>query len=607
MKNNVSAYKITTAKETLDYKAPKTHYCLTKLEFDEAVGSDFILHANKATKNGEPFLVGLSHGQSPSGVYQYILDHYFELKNPELIVYTCINSKLKNQRGLRNIMDASSFLKELLVTEKISKNQIIGRALDRNDLVNYKNGLNRWLGAYLKKHEKEGLDYVFVASNPDGLVAGITKNSKAFGSAKIATVVYDTAEPELTYTPYFLKKSKRIAFLATKADKRRPLAWLYYRWAKETESPSFLRFIDDVENRMTVFIDDHALTWPQIVLKRRTDYGMSSIRIDMAKPYDKESKNKLPVVLLIHGFLGLNTFDGLLAFIPSKKYISAAMHYGTIPNDLPPREYSRFVVKNINHVVEYFGKQGHEVYIFDHSIANNYMLMMNDHMDELKGINKYLSGRISANPFFAQEAKHASLSFIDEVVLKSKISLLDKTIFQTGRKVMALQSKKNIKRSGLLIFDWMVKTDSKIRNRIWRAVKNRVLSIISDIDTIPELNRVPLEHTLNRLPVKIFVIQIKSALKESKYLERLTRLDGYEKYDIPTLVLKSENDPIAKFVPDVYQATTNSTIVDITNHEETALFKEHLFYMIHPHTTINIIDNFIKEVQDSRKSNKKTA
>jgi 6-phosphogluconolactonase/glucosamine-6-phosphate isomerase/deaminase len=601
MKNSVKDYKITTAKETLDYKAPKTHYCLTKLEFDEAVGSDFISYANKGTKNGANFLVGLSHGQSPSGVYQYILDNYYELKNPDLIVYTCINSKLKNQRGLRSILDANSFLKELLTSEKIAKNQIIGRTLDRTDLVNYKNGLNRWLGSYLAKQGKKGLDYVFLASNPDGLVAGITKNSKSFESDKIATVVNDTIEPELTYTPYFLSKTKRIAFLSTKSDKRRTLAWLFYRFSKPNESPSFLRYIDDVENRMTVFIDDHALTWPQIVLKRKTNYGMSSIKIDMAKPYNKENKTKLPVVLMIHGFLGLNTFDGLLAFIPSEKYIAAAMHYGTIPNDLPPKEYSRFVVKNINHVVDYFGKQGHEVYIFDHSIANSYMLMMNDYMCNLKGINKYLSGRIAANPFFSQEAKHASLSFIEEVVLKSKISLLDKTIFQTGKKIMSFQTKKNIKRSGLLIFDWMVKTDSQIRNRIWRAVKQRVLSIISDIDTIPELNRVPLEHTLNRLPVKIFVIQIKSALKESKQLERLTKLDGYEKYNIPTLVLKSERDPIAKFVPYLYEASANTTIVDITNHEETALFKEHLFYMIHPHTTINIIDNFIKEVQASKK------
>ena len=122
MKNNLKDYKITIAQETLDYSAPKTHYCLTKVEFDEAVGTDFIKNANLITKKGENFLVGLSHGKSPSGVYEYILDNYSELQNPGLIIYTCINSKLKKQRGLgESVMDASSFLKELLSSNKISK------------------------------------------------------------------------------------------------------------------------------------------------------------------------------------------------------------------------------------------------------------------------------------------------------------------------------------------------------------------------------------------------------------------------------------------------------------------------------------------------------
>lgn len=599
MESTLNSYKISFADKSLAYKAPRTHYCLTKVEFNEAVGNDFINTANTETENGQPFLVGLSHGQSPAGVYQYILDHYDQIKRPDLINYTAINSKLKRQRGLQNIMDATSFLKELLATGKIEKNQIIGRSLDREDLVSYKNGLNRWLGGYLARHEKEGLDFVFLASDPNGLVAGITRYSKAFESDKFVVVVDDTSEPELTYTPYFLKKSKRIAFLATKSEKRRPLAWLYYRWGSANESPSFLRHIDDVENRMTVYIDDNALTWPQVTVRRRTIYGISTIRVDVARPFNPNRKKKLPVILMIHGFLGLNTFDGLLAFIPSHKYIAAAMHYGTIPNDLPPKKYSQFVMKNINHVVNFFGKQGHEVYILDHSIANNYMVMMNDKMDDLPGIKKYLKGRIAMNPFFGVEAKHASINFIDKVVLKSKLSMVDRTVFRIAEKVMESQTKKGVRVSGSVIFDWLVKTDSQIRNRIWRSIKNTVLNIVTDLETIPDLNKVPMEHTLNRLPFKIFVIQIRSMLFETKKLEHLERLEGYEKNKIPTLVLKSELDPIARFVPQFYENTSNAAILDITNNDETDLFKEHLFYLIHPHTTINILESFIEECKKS--------
>jgi hypothetical protein len=109
---------------------------------------------------------------------------------------------------------------------------------------------------------------------------------------------------------------------------------------------------------MTVFVDDKALTWPVIEVKRETPYGISNIVIDLANPYKENAKEKLPVVLLIHGFLGLNSFDGLLTSIPSKKYIAAAMHYGSIPTDLPVDDYSEHVAKNIDAVVDFFGSKG---------------------------------------------------------------------------------------------------------------------------------------------------------------------------------------------------------------------------------------------------------
>lgn len=593
MVNQLEKIIIPKLTEGENYNAPKTIHASNQAEFSAAVGIDFINTVNEVTNKGDKFLVGLSHGISPSGPYQYILDHYDQIKHPELIHYTFVNSKLQRQRGLVGFRDAVSFIKELLRSEKITKDQIIGRTVDRENLDVYRKGINKLLRDYFKNSEKRGLDYVFLASDPNGLVAGITRESSAFRSKEFVVKVEDTKEPELTFTPYFLKQSTRIAFLATKADKRRPLAWLYYKWATPDKSPEFLRFIDDVDTRMTVFIDDRALTWPQIILSRRTDYGSTTIKIDTADPFSVE-QNNTPIVLMIHGFLGLNTFDALLSFSPSNKYIPAAMHFGTIPHNLPLEEYSQFVVENIDYVVDYFGKKGHPIYIFDHSMANTYMLMVDAKMDELKGIKQYLKGRISSNPFFGSEVKHATMNFLDKILLPSRLSFSDRLVFLSSKKLISPQSKNFNRELSILLNTWLVTKDNIITEKVWNEVKKRVLTILTSLDSLPELNKIPLTHTVMKLPIKLFAIQIQSALRESKNIEKLEKLKNYEKYKIPTLVLKSSIDPIAKFVFHPYENTANCTILDITNFDERDLFKEHLYYMIRPQTTIKIIEQFVE-------------
>ncbi len=588
---------IPTLDDSLNYKTPKTRYCKSKAEFDAAVGVDFIKSVNAGTEDGSEYLVGLSHGQSPAGAYEYIFNHFDEIKHPEKLHFTAVNSKLLRQRGLVEVFDAIAFMKKLLNSKYITKDQIMGRSLNREDIESYLNGLNEKLGEYLVELGKEGLDYVILATDPLGQVAGISRNSTAFRSKDIAVLINDGEERELTFTPHFLKKSARVAFLATKSEKRRPLAWFFYRWAKPNESPSFLRYIDGVEDKMTVFIDDYALTWPQEVIHRKTPYGDTTIRVDIAKPYNRNLKKKKPVILMVHGFLGLNTFDALLAFIPAQKYIAAAFHYGSIPYDLPPNEFSQFVVENLDAVVNYFGKLGHPVYIFDHSIANTYMLMINDQIDQLPGIKNHLKGRISANPFFGKEVKHGAINFIEHVILKSKISVPDRVTFQSVRWTVPFYNKTAVRNNSIRHSSWLIKTESAVHNRIWKAIKQRVLFILTEMDTLPELNKVPIEHTLNRLPIKIFAIQIQSALRESKKQDSLTTLKGYEKYKIPTLVLKSEKDPIAKYVSSTYESNPNTYVLDITNHHETDIFKEHLYYLIRPRTTINIIEQFVDKVQ----------
>lgn len=592
---------------SLDYTAPETLYFKTREEFDEAVGLDFIQHANEVTRKGK-FLVGLSHGMSPSGAYQYVLDHYAKLSRPENIRYTFVNSKLKRQRGLKGVTDAVGFLKQLLNSGRISKDQILGRGFNRNSMEAYCSEMNVKLAEYLDEEGKEGFDYMFIATDPAGRVAGVTRKSKAFDVEEIGTVVSDLDQKELTLTPYFIKKTTRIAFLATKAEKRRALAWLYYRWGKPDESPSFLRYMKDVDKRMTVFVDDKALTWPQVEVMRDTPYGESTIRVDMANPYEEDDKEKLPVIVLVHGFLGLNSYDGLLTAISSKKYIAAAMHYGSVPNDLPVEEYSDHIMRNIDAVVNHFGDRGHPVYLFDHSMGNIYFLMMEQQFHELNGIKKYLRGRIGANPFFGEECRHAILGFLDNVILPSKQGATEKALFLTARQIIPLDSKIGVRNRSIGMAKWLISKDSGLRDRVWKAAKSRILHLMSKMGSLPHLNRIPIERALNRLPAKIFVIQTHSALKESKKFDQLTSLTNMETHGVPVLILKSERDSVAKFVPRIYK-DSHARIMDITDPKEKDVFREHLFHMVNPLLTSLIIDDFIMEnssVPKKRKA-KKTA
>ena len=575
---------------------PQTRHFATSEEFDRAVGEDFIKHANKVTGQGNRFLVGLSHGQSPSGPYAYILEHYERLDHPELIRYTFVHSRLRRQRGLKDVMDARQFLLELTKRELINKDNILGTSLNRDSIEAYRDDMEEKLGEYLTKHNKDGLDYVFIASDPKGRVGAITRNSIAFGMKTKAALVHDRKEQELTITPWFLMKSKRIAFLATKAEKRRALAWLYYRWGKPDESPSFLRYIPNVEKVMTVFIDDKALTWPQVEIERQTPYGPSIIRIDTAKPFNKNRKGKLPVILFVHGFLGLNSFDGMLAALPSHKYIAAAFHFGTIPTDLPPEDYSMHIVRNVDAAVDFFGSHGHPVYIFDHSMANIYFLMMDKYFDELPGIQKYLKGRIGANPWFGEETKHALLGFLDQVLIPSDLSLPEKALFLSIRKFLPLNGKKEIRRRSIIVMRFLIGRNKAFFDRVWKPVKRRIFRIMSDVGSLPHLNRIPIQRALNRVPAKVFVLQTYSGMKDSKQFDKQRGLTNMAKHNIPVMILKSERDPVAKFVPRIYEGD-HIDIIDVTNEKEDNFFREHVYHMVHPKTTSKVIDAFIQHIE----------
>jgi len=350
---------------------------------------------------------------------------------------------------------------------------------------------------------------------------------------------------------------------------------------------------------MTVFIDDKALTWPQIEINRETPYGTSLIRVDTANPYNENAKEKLPVVLLIHGFLGLNSFDGMLATIPSHQYIAAAMHYGSIPNDLPVSEYSHHVAKNIEAVVEYFGSREHPVYIYDHSMGNIYFMMIDRELKKYPAIKKYLRGRIGANPFFGEEAKHATLGFLDNVILPAisvDNGITAKAMMITLRKLIPLDTKSGVRKRGIQLSDWLISKESSMRDRIWAAAKERILYLMTNMDSLPHLNRIPIERALNHLPAKIFAIQTHSALEQSIQFDKQQGLMNIPQNDIPVLILKSDRDGVAKYVPRFYVGE-NIEVIDVTNPHETDLFREHLYHMAHPHRAVEIIDEFITKVE----------
>ncbi|MFN8296218.1 MAG: 6-phosphogluconolactonase [Chitinophagales bacterium] len=582
------------------YNAPDTRYYQTREEFNIAVGKDFIKNANQTTQKKQKFLVCLSHGQSPSWVYKNISDYYHKIKNPKSIYYTFLNSPLKSQEGLEDIFDAVAFLRKLLQKGLITEEQILGGNINDEFTDERTAELNECIHAFLREQNKTGFDYVFLATNPKGRIGGIERNSKAFESEDIFATVVLNKEKKITVTPYFLLQSKRIAFLATKSDKRRPLAWLYSTTGKPNESPSFIRFIDNVKQRMTVFVDDKALTWPEIEVKRETPYGTSNIVIDLANPYKENAKEKLPVVLLIHGFLGLNSFDGLLTSIPSTKYIAAAMHYGSIPSDLPINDYSEHVAKNINAVVDYFGIKGHPVYIFDHSMGNIYFLMIDKNIDAYPAIKKYLRGRIGANPFFGEEAKHALLGFMDNVIIPSmsfSSNIVEKSVLVTLRRIIPLDSKSGVRRRGIDLSKRLIGQESSSDNNIWKLVKERIVYLMTNMDSLPHLNRIPIEKALNKVPSKVFAIQSYSALEVSKTFDHQTGLNNMPKNNIPILILKSERDGVAKFVSRLYNEN-GVEVRDITDQNEKDLFREHLYHMVHPQQTAKIIDEFIMCIEN---------
>ena len=167
----------------LKYQAPETKYFKSKEEFNEAVAKDFIEYANRSLKKGEKFLVGMSHGKSPSGAYKYVVKHFDKIIHPHNLYFTFVNSPLKSQESVElETMDARSFIKTLLKLGLIKIEQVLGKRFNEAEIEQYMLEFNQTVQKFLDENNKEGLDYAMITSNPKGRIAGIERKSKAFVS-----------------------------------------------------------------------------------------------------------------------------------------------------------------------------------------------------------------------------------------------------------------------------------------------------------------------------------------------------------------------------------------------------------------------------------------
>jgi hypothetical protein len=237
-------------------------------------------------------------------------------------------------------------------------------------------------------------------------------------------------------------------------------------------------------------------------------------------------------------------------------------------------------------------------------MGNTYFMLMDRDFDELPNIKKYLCGRIGSNPFFCKHAKHAFKGFLDEVLIPSvsfRTNTTEKTILTSLRRVVPFDTKKGVRKRAIKLTEWLIKKDSVTRDRIWKAAKKQVINIMTNLEAVPHLDRIPIEKALKRLPVKIFAIQVHAALEESKSIDKQSSLANMAKHQIPILIIKSDRDAVAKYNASIHQ-TDNIMVLDVTNPNETDLFREHLFHMAHPIKATKIITEFVDKIEENRRN-----
>ncbi len=67
-------------------------------------------------------------------------------------------------------------------------------------------------------------------------------------------------------------------------------------------------------------------------------------------------------------------------------------------------------------------------------------------------------------------------------------------------------------------------------------MKERVLVLMTNMDSLPDLNRIPIEKALNKVPVKVFAIQSHSAFRESYAFDKQVGLVNIPQNNIPVMI-----------------------------------------------------------------------
>ena len=76
-----------------------------------------------------------------------------------------------------------------------------------------------------------------------------------------------------------------------------------------------------------------------------------------------------------------------------------------------------------------------------------------------------------------------------------------------------------------------------------------------------------------------------------------------EAHGIPVLILKSERDSVAKYVPRIYDKS-HAQVIDITDENEHDTFREHLYHMVNPLLTTVVIDQFVSQIEEANTNSK---
>ena len=118
---------------------------------------------------------------------------------------------------------------------------------------------------------------------------------------------------------------------------------------------------------------------------------------------------------------------------------------------------------------------------------------------------------------------------------------------------------------------------------------------MTNMDSLPHLNRIPIERALNRLPAKVFAIQTHSALEESIQFDNQHGLVNVPQRNIPVLILKANAMVWPNLFPAFMRTREGIEVIDVTNEDETDLFREHLYHMVYPQRATKIIDALCKK------------